>query len=88
MWQLPLYEEYVEDMRSPVADLRNSGSRFGGAQKDAVFLREFVGSRPWAHLDIAATAFLEHNEGTGPYLPKGATGYGVRTLLTDLSGVG
>lgn len=86
MWQLPLYEEFLEDMRSPIADLRNSGSRYGGAQKGAIFLREFVDGRPWAHIDIAPTAFLEKDEGTGPYLPKGATGYGVRTLLTYLSG--
>ncbi|MDQ7819987.1 MAG: leucyl aminopeptidase [Armatimonadota bacterium] len=86
LWQLPLYDEYLEDMRSPVADLRNSGSsRYGGAQKGAIFLREFVGGRPWAHLDIAPTAFLEKEEGTGPYLPKGATGYGVRTLLYFLN---
>lgn len=87
MWQLPLYDEYLENMRSPVADLRNAGSRYGGAQKGAIFLREFVGGRPWAHIDIAPTAFLETDEGTGPYLPKGATGYGVRTLLTYLSGM-
>ncbi|MBI2200975.1 MAG: leucyl aminopeptidase, partial [Armatimonadetes bacterium] len=86
MWQLPLYEEYLEKMRSPVADLQNSGGRYGGAQKGAIFLREFVDSRPWAHIDIAPTAFLETDEGTGPYLPKGGTGYGVRTLLTYLSG--
>jgi leucyl aminopeptidase len=85
LWPLPLYEEYLEDMRSSVADLRNSGSRYGGAQKGAIFLREFVGGRPWAHLDIAPTAFLDKDEGTGPYLPKGATGYGVRTLLTYLT---
>ena len=68
-----------------VADLRNSGSRYGGAQKGAIFLREFVEGRPWAHVDIAPTAFLERDEGMNPYLPKGATGYGVRTLLTYLS---
>lgn len=87
LWQLPLYEEYLEDMRSAIADLRNSGSRYGGSQKGAAFLREFVNGTPWAHLDIAPTAYLEQNEGTGPYLPKGATGYGVRTLLTYLLGV-
>lgn len=87
MWQLPLYEEFLENMRSQVADLRNSGTRYGGAQKGAIFLREFAGEKPWAHIDIAPTAFLERDEGTGPYLPKGATGYGVRTLLTYLSDV-
>jgi leucyl aminopeptidase len=86
MWQLPLYEEFLEDMRSQVADLRNSGGRYGGAEKGAIFLREFVDGKPWAHLDIAPTAFLEKDEGTTPHLPKGGTGYGVRTLLTYLSG--
>jgi leucyl aminopeptidase len=87
IWQLPLYEEFLEDMRSPIADLHNSGGRHGGAQKGAIFLREFVGGRPWAHLDIAPTAYLERDEGTGPYLPKGATGFGVRTLLSYLTTV-
>lgn len=85
IWQLPLYEEFLEDMRSPIADLHNSGGRYGGAEKGAIFLREFVDRRPWAHLDIAPTAFLEHREGTGPYLQKGGTGFGVRTLLAYLS---
>ena len=87
IWQLPLYEEFLEDMRSPIADLQNSGGRYGGAEKGAIFLREFVDGRPWAHLDIAPTAFLERDEGTGPYLPKGATGFGVRTLLAYLSAI-
>lgn len=86
MWQLPLYPEYLEEMRSDVADLKNSGGRWGGAEKGAAFLSEFVDGRPWAHVDIAPVAFLDTKEGTGPYLPKGATGYGVRTLLTYLSG--
>ncbi len=87
VWQLPLYEEFLEEMRSPIADLRNSAGRYGGAEKAAIFLREFVDGRPWVHVDIAPTAFLDHEEGTGPYTPKGATGYGVRTLLTYLLGV-
>jgi leucyl aminopeptidase len=86
LWELPLYEEFLDNMRSPIADLRNSGSRYGGAQKGGIFMREFVDGRPWAHLDIAPTAFLEKEEGTSPYLPSGATGYGVRTLLTYLAG--
>jgi leucyl aminopeptidase len=49
-------------------------------------MREFVDGRPWAHLDIAPTAFLDKEEGTNPYTPTGGTGYGVRTLLTYLSG--
>lgn len=85
LWELPLYEEFLEDMRSPIADLRNSAGRYGGAEKAAAFLREFVDGHPWVHLDIAPTAYLEDAEGTNPYTPKGATGFGVRTLLTYLS---
>lgn len=81
IWELPLYEEFVEAMRSDVADLKNSGGRYGGAQKGAAFLSRFVGDRPWAHLDIAGVAFLDQQEGQAPHLPKGATGFGVRTLL-------
>ncbi|MDR5683861.1 MAG: leucyl aminopeptidase [Armatimonadota bacterium] len=81
IWELPLYEEFAEAMRSDVADLKNSGGRYGGAQKGAAFLREFTGGRPWAHLDIAGPAFLDKSEGQAPHLPRGATGFGVRTLL-------
>lgn len=81
LWELPLYEEFVEAMRSEVADLKNSGGRYGGAQKGAAFLSRFVKDRPWAHLDIAGVAFLDTQEGQAPHLPKGATGFGVRTLL-------
>ncbi len=81
LWELPLYDEFVEAMRSEVADLKNSGGRYGGAQKGAAFLSRFVKDRPWAHLDIAGVAFLDGQEGQAPHLPKGATGFGVRTLL-------
>lgn len=81
LWELPLYEEFVESMRGEVADWKNSGGRYGGAQKGAAFLRAFVGPHPWAHLDIAGVAFLDKPEGQAPHLPKGATGFGVRTLL-------
>jgi len=81
LWELPLYEEFREAMRSEVADLKNSAGRYGGAQKGAAFIGEFVGGRPWAHLDIAGVAFLDKAEGQAPHLPKGATGFGVRTLL-------
>ncbi len=85
IWELPLYEEFVEAMRSEVADLKNSGGRYGGAQKGAAFLSRFVGGRPWAHLDIAGVAYLDTQEGQAPHLPKGATGFGVRTLLRWLT---
>ncbi len=84
VWELPLYEEYRELLKSEVADLKNSvlaksGIPQAGAAAGAIFLQEFV-SYPWAHLDIAGTAY---DVETRAYCPKGATGYGVR-LLTQL----
>jgi leucyl aminopeptidase len=87
LWELPLYEEFVEAMRGEVADWKNSAGRYGGAQKGAAFLSRFVGPQPWAHLDIAGVAFLDKQEGQAPHLPKGATGFGVRTLLRWLAEV-
>jgi leucyl aminopeptidase len=79
MWRLPIHDEYREAMKGDVADLNNiSGQRGGGAVYAAVFLREFAGGLPWAHLDIAGTAFTERDLPMGP---KGGTGVGVRTLL-------
>lgn len=82
---LPLYEEYRQAMRSDVADIKNSGTRPGGAQKGAIFIREFAGGIPWAHMDIAPVAYLDKEEGTSAIQPKGASGYGVRTLLEYLT---
>ncbi|MDR7484351.1 MAG: leucyl aminopeptidase [Armatimonadota bacterium] len=82
---LPLYEEYRQAMRSETADIKNSGTRPGGAQKGAIFIREFTGGVPWAHLDIAPVAYFEREEGTSPLQPKGASGFGVRTLLEYLT---
>jgi len=79
VWELPLWEEYQERIRSDVADLKNSGGREGGVITAAAFLSHFVGPYPWVHLDIAATAWLKKDR---PYVPKGATGVGVR-LLTE-----
>ena len=81
----PLYEEYRKAMRSDIADIKNSGGRHGGAQKGAIFIREFAGRVPWAHIDIAPVAYLSRDEGTTPLQPKGASGFGVRTLLEYLS---
>lgn len=79
VWRLPLWEEYREQLRSQVADIKNTGGRPAGVITGAWFLREFVGDVPWAHLDIAGAAWAETE---GPYQPKGATGVGVR-LLTE-----
>lgn len=82
LWQLPLIEEYREHLKSDVADLNNVGPRGGGAITAALFLREFAGATPWAHLDIAGPAFSEKDL---PLAPRGATGVAVRTLLTYLT---
>jgi leucyl aminopeptidase len=81
----PLYEEYRRAMRSDVADIKNSSSRQGGAQKGAAFIREFAGKVPWAHIDLAPVAYLDGEEGTTAAQPRGGTGFGVRTLLEYLT---
>jgi leucyl aminopeptidase len=84
-WQLPMYEEFLEAMRGEISDLKNSATgRAGGAERAAAFLREFVGTTPWAHMDIAGPAFSE-NKSAAPYILAGGTGFGVRTLLRYLS---
>lgn len=77
VWQLPIYDEAKEQLRSDIADMINSAGRPGGTITAAAFLREFAGDGPWAHLDIAGTAWAETKE---PFQPKGATGVAVRTL--------
>ncbi len=78
IWQLPLYDEYSEVMKSDVADLKNSGGRYSGVGASAAFLKAFAEGYPWAHLDIAPMAYLDKDK---PYTPKGATGFGVRLLV-------
>ena len=82
LWQLPLVKEYREEIKSSVADMKNIGGSYGGAITAALLLQEFVGDRPWAHLDIAGPAFAEKEMVT---CPKGGTGFGVRMLLKFLS---
>ncbi len=85
LWQLPLFDEFLEAMRGEISDLKNSAAgRSGGAERAAAFLREFVGTTPWAHIDIAGPAFSEGKK-SPPYVPAGGTGFGVRTLLRYLS---
>ena len=81
-WRLPLVDLQRETLRSEVADLKNAGERWGGAISAAIFLREFVGDTPWAHLDIAGPSQAQRERG---YQSKGATGIGVRTLAEFLS---
>jgi leucyl aminopeptidase len=83
VWQLPLLEEYRDHLKSEIADLNNVGPRGGGAITAGLFLKEFAAGVPWAHLDIAGPAFVDKD---GPLTVKGATGVGVRTLLTYLTG--
>jgi len=77
-WELPLWTDYRRHIESSVADVKNVGIRWGGAITAGLFLREFVGDIPWAHLDVAGTAFVE--QGTD-YWPRGATGSPTRTIL-------
>lgn len=84
VWQLPLWEEYRDAMKSEIADLKNTGGRYGGAITAAGFLAAFVGDYPWAHLDIAGTAWVE--KPTRAYQSRGATGTGVRLLVEWLQG--
>jgi len=78
MWQLPLYEQAKEQLKSEVADIKNVGGKWGGAITAAHFLAEFAGNTPWVHLDIAGTSLSEKDRG---YIVKGATGVAVRTLV-------
>ncbi len=78
VWRLPLWPEYREQIKSNVADMKNTGGRSGGAITAAALLAEFVGDTPWVHLDIAGTAWSSK---TRPYTPRGGVGVGVRLLV-------
>jgi len=85
MWQLPVDDDYRDLYKSSIADLANTGGRYGGAITGAMFIGEFAGDTPWVHLDIAGTRWANDEK---PYRGKGPTGHGVRTLvqlLTDLA---
>lgn len=81
LWRMPLYAPYKEQIKSDIADLKNSGGRQAGCVTAALFLQEFVAKTPWAHIDIAGTAFQSKENG---YWPKNATGFGVRLLIDFL----
>ena len=81
-WPLPMYDEYKDSLKSEMADMKNTGSRWGGASTAGLFLENFVKpEQKWAHIDIAGVAFLDSAQ---KYFIKGATGAGVRALLTYL----
>ena len=78
MWQLPIDDEYRELYKSMIADIANTGGRYGGAITGAMFVGEFAGDTPWVHLDIAGTRWANEDK---PYRAKGPTGHGVPTLV-------
>ena len=80
LWRMPEWDDYKELIRSEWADMKNSGGRWGGASTAALFLKEFVDCRSWAHLDIAGTAYVEESARG----PRGATGAGVRATIQFL----
>jgi len=82
VWELPMYDEYAEQIKSEVADIKNSGGRPAGTIIGGWFLRKFVGDNRWLHLDIAA---MDWETKGRPYIPKGCTGYGVRLLIQFLT---
>jgi leucyl aminopeptidase len=78
MWRLPMDVEYQELIKSSIADIKNTGGRWGGAISAAMFLKEFVDDTPWMHLDIAGTAWEEENKA---WIAKGPSGIAVRSLV-------
>jgi len=77
-WRMPLAEEYADLIKSDIADIKNTGGRWGGAITAAEFLRVFAEDTPWIHLDIAGLAWVEDAR---PYIAKGPSGVGVRSIL-------
>lgn len=77
-WQMPMYEEYGDVLKSDIADTKNTGGRMGGTSAAGIFLSKFIKNTPWIHLDIAGTAFLDKENAEGI---KGATAIGVRSLI-------
>jgi leucyl aminopeptidase len=83
MWRLPLDDEYKENIKSTIADIVNSGGRWGGAINAAMFLKEFAEDTPWIHLDIAGTAWMEDEK---PWIAKGPSGIALRSLVEFVKG--
>lgn len=81
VWDLPLYDEFYEQIKSSFADIKNIGGKPGGAITAAAFLSNFVTGAPWVHMDIAGTAWTQDGTYEKSYNPKGATGFGIRTLV-------
>ena len=83
MWRLPLDDEYKEQIRSTIADIMNTGGRWGGAINAAMFLQEFAEDTPWIHLDIAGTAWVEDQK---PWIAKGPSGIALRSMVEFVKG--
>ena len=81
LWPLPLDDDFMEQIKSDVADIKNTGGRPGGSETAGAFLRNFVGDVPWVHLDIAGTAWKQQKTAKKDYLGSGATGFGTRLLV-------
>ncbi|MCH9626151.1 MAG: putative cytosol aminopeptidase [Chlamydiales bacterium] len=81
LWRMPLHAPYKEQLKSDIADIKNIGGRAAGSITAALFLEKFVGDIPWAHVDIAGTAFASKEKG---YLPKNGIGFGVRLTVDFL----
>lgn len=82
-WQMPMEDKYFDGLKSPIADMKNTGPRPGGSITAALFLKQFVKETPWAHLDIAGPVWADKDDG---YNPSGATGFPVRTLVNWVLG--
>jgi leucyl aminopeptidase len=78
IWRMPMEERYFESMKSPLADMKNTGARSGGAISASIFLKQYVKDTPWAHIDVAGPVWADKEHG---YNGVGATGYGVRMLV-------
>jgi leucyl aminopeptidase len=78
IWRMPMEERYFESMKSPLADMKNTGARSGGAISASIFLKQYVKDTPWAHIDLAGPVWADKEHG---YNGVGATGYGVRLLV-------
>lgn len=77
-WRLPVEDDYRDLIRSGIADIMNTGGRWGGAITAAMFLKEFAEDTPWVHLDIAGTAWMEEQK---PWIAKGPSGISVRSIV-------
>ena len=78
VWELPLWPEYEEQVKSPIADVKNTGGRAAGSITGAALLKLFVDEKPWVHLDVAGVDFTDMDR---PYIPKGSSGFGARLLF-------